>query len=241
MSKRKALETRRNAGISPVAPIDVWKLLQNTRVSLIKEPLESDISGMFLKKGSAELIFINTRTTMGHQNFTAAHEFFHLKYNPELQSRVCNTGQFSTKNALEQQADYYAAYLLAPDNAINYFLYKRFNWTNKKLSLSNVIDLGQYLGMSHHAMLIRLLQTDWIDEQEADQFKTNIIKNARELGYDTDLYRPTNEKKIISNYAEKAKIALDHNLITTGKHNELLLEVGLGDLLFEEENAEIPF
>ncbi len=239
----KASETRKDAGISPVAPLDVWKLLQDARISLIKEPLESDISGLFLRKETAEIILVNTKNTLGHQNFTAAHEYFHLKYNPELKARACNTGQFNFRNALEQEADIFAAYLLAPDDAINYFLNKRFGWMPKKLSLSNVIALEQYLGMSHQAMLIRLVQTGWIGEQEAEQFKENIVKNARELGYGIDLYRPTNEKKIVSDYVEKAKIALDLGLISTGKHGELLLEAGFGDLLFgeEEEDAGVPF
>jgi len=239
----KALEIRRESGISPVAPIEIWKLLQDFKISLIKEPLESEISGMFLRKDTAEVIVINTKNTLGHQNFTAAHEYFHLKYHPELTARACNAGQFNSKNILEHEADYFAAYLLAPNEAINYYLGKRFNWTHRKLSLSHIIAAEQHFSMSHHAMLIRLVQTGWINEQESNQFKENIIRNARELGYDTGLYRPTLEKKVISDYAEKAKIALDHGLITAGKYDELLLEAGLGDLLFinEEEDAEVFF
>lgn len=241
-ASRKALETRKNAGISPVAPLDIWKLLQDVQISLIKEPLESEISGLFLRKGSSEVILVNTNYTLGHQNFTAAHEYFHLKFNPELKNRVCVAGQFSPKNILEQEADYFAAYLLAPDEAINYFLGRRFNWKPKKLSLSDIIATEQYFSMSHHAMLIRLVQTGRIGEQEAEQFKDNIIRNARELGYDTALYRPTLERRVVSDYVEKARIALEHGLITEGKFNELLLEAGLGDLLFsEEEDAKVPF
>lgn len=236
-----ALETRKNAGIGPVAPVDIWKLLQESQISLIKEPLNSEISGLFIRKEKVNIILVNTKNTLGHQNFTAAHEYYHLKFNPELKTRVCTAAQFNTRNVLEQEADYFAAYLLAPDEAINFFLGKRFNWIHKKLSLSNVIAVEQYFGISHHAMLIRLLQTGWIDEQAAEQYRENVVRNAKELGYNTDLYRPTFEKKVTSDYVEKAKLALDRNLITKGKYEELLLEAGFGDLIFgveEDEDAE---
>jgi len=49
---------------------------------------------------------------------------------------------------------------------------------------------------------------------------------------------PTHEDRIISSYAEKAKVAMDSDLISSGKYEQLMLEAGLADLLFEPDVAE---
>jgi hypothetical protein len=42
----------------------------------------------------------------------------------------------------------------------------------------------------------------------------------------------------MSSYAEKAKTALDLDLISFGKYEQLMLEAGFADLLFEPDLAE---
>lgn len=230
----KVLETRKNAGFSSVAPIDIWKLLQN-EVSIIIEPLQSDISGLFLRKKTTGVILINSAKMLGHQYFTAAHEYFHYKYD-EYNSGACSAGRFDIINPLEYKADCFAACLLAPDEAIQFFLAKRFSrGLDKKLSLADVIAMNHYFGISHNAMLIRLIQSGYIRESDAESMQAGVIVKARELGYTTELFRPTYKKKIISDYLEKAMYALDSNLISSGKYGELLLEAGFGDLLFDTE------
>jgi len=237
--KKKALQTRKEFGISPYSPIDIFKLLKEADINVIKEPVDSDISGFFLRRGNAELIFINTKRSIGHQNFTAAHEYYHVKYDIDISGRACFVGKFDVREPNEYKADIFASYLLAPDEAINFHLYRRGieRLNDSSITLKDVIDLEHIFGISHAAMLIRLQQMG-LSSEKAAEFKPNVIKNAKSLGYSTSLYQESNEFAVISKYAEKAKVALDTGLISSGKYEELLLEAGLIDILYSENEYE---
>lgn len=47
-------------------------------------PIDSDLYGLFIKKGDAQAILINTNNSLGRQYFSAAHEYYHLKYKVNL-------------------------------------------------------------------------------------------------------------------------------------------------------------
>ncbi|WP_028987172.1 ImmA/IrrE family metallo-endopeptidase [Thermicanus aegyptius] len=237
--KKKALETRIEYGISPYSPIEVFKLLKEADINVIKEPIDSHISGFFLKRGHSELVFINTKRSIGHQNFTAAHEYYHIKFDVDISGRVCFVGRFDVREPNEFKADLFASYLLAPDEAINFHLYRRGiqRLDDSTITLKDVIDLEQIFGISHTAMLVRLQQMG-LSSEKAAVFKPNVIKNARSLGYNVSLYQESNDYAVISKYAEKAKIAFDKGLISSGKYEELLLEAGLIDILYSENEHE---
>lgn len=237
--QKKALETRSEFGLSPFSPIDITKLLREANVNIIKEPIESHISGYFLRHEDIELVFINTKKSMGHQNFTAAHEFYHIKYDVELAARACVAGEFSVKTPSESKADLFASYLLAPDEAIKFQINRRKKKPFEDLKLEDVIYLEQLFGLSHAAMLHRLKQMELIDQRQVEYFRPDIKKNAINLGYKLSLYTSSDEFEIISDYAFKAKLAFDKGLISIGKYEELLMDAGLVDILygvdFEEE------
>ncbi|MGB9894153.1 MAG: ImmA/IrrE family metallo-endopeptidase, partial [Candidatus Saccharicenans sp.] len=190
--------------------------------------------GLFMRKGEASLILINSARTLGHQNFTAAHEFYHLQYNPEMTGRACKIMDFNTKSEIEREADLYAAYFLAPDDAIK----KVLKNLSSPVDIADVIFLEQFFGMSHRAMLIRLQELGVLDSDRAEQMSKRVITIARELGYDDSLYHRTNDRVVLSDYAEKAKRALELGLISSGRYEEMLLEAGLEDIIYGVEDGE---
>lgn len=233
----QALETRKNFGISLYSPIDIMKLLRDARINVIIEPLMSNISGFFLRNGRNQLVFINSAKTKGHQSFTGAHEFYHIKYDLDLSGRACTVGEFDKKSPSEFKADIFAAFLLAPDEAINFHIH-RMGKHDDKLTYNNIIELEQYFGLSHRAMLNRLKEMELITPEELKEFRIGVTNQALRSGYDITLYQPTLEVKILSDYAQKALYALEKNLITEGKYEELLLEGGLANILYGEEIKE---
>jgi Zn-dependent peptidase ImmA (M78 family) len=236
----KANETRRTLGLSENEPIDILKILRDCLdVHLVFKPLVSNVSGIFLRMGKTQMILINSSKSSGHQKFTAAHELFHLKYDEGLSHRVCTTGKFDgSKLEGEREADYFAANLLLPYDAVLDRIYKRHNGKKESLNMADVIDLEQYFRVSHQAILIRLRLLGFISNEQAEGLKGNVMVVARQLGYELELYRPTNEDKLISSYAEKAKTALERGLITDGKYEQFLLEAGYVDLLYGVEEVD---
>ncbi|UYZ22024.1 ImmA/IrrE family metallo-endopeptidase [Mesobacillus jeotgali] len=239
--KKQASDIRKEFGISPFSSIDIREILRDSGINLIIEPVESDISGFFLRNGQNEIVFINSAKSKGHQSFTGAHELYHIRFDTELNGRACKVGQFDERSPSEFKADMFAANLLAPDEAV-LFQINRMESNITNLNINDVIELGQHFNISHHAMLNRLKQMQILSNHRAQELKPGVIKQALKIGKDISLYLPTNEKKIISDYAEKALVALEKGLISDAKYEELLLEAGLADVLFgdfdmiEEEN-----
>lgn len=234
----RALETRNRFGISWQAPVDTFKLLRNfMNVSVLFRPLETGISGLLLRFQGVDTVLINTNRSLGHQHFTGAHELCHLLFHQDLVKHVCSVGQYNSRAPIEREADSFAGYFLVPDEAVKYLLERRCG-SSKTLSISDCVYLEQYFQVSHQVMLIRLEQLGLIDKVQSEKWKTGIIRTAQELGYDTALYKPTRSYSVMSDYAEKAKKALDANLISRGKYEELLLEAGLYEVLFDEDDED---
>lgn len=219
-------------------PIDIFKIFREKNISYAKKPLKSNISGIFLRKGNINFVLINSAKTKGHQNFTAAHELYHIMFEEGQTGNVCITGVFEQRSLSEKMADYFAANFLVPAETLELELFKRTGSLKIKPDFSDLLYLEALFGVSHSVMLIRLRQIGILDERDVLHLKNGIINEALKYGYDTSLYLPTNEDLIVSDYVEKARILLDNNIISEGKYEELLIEAGFADILFGEEVQE---
>ena len=238
-ARKLAIDTRLRLGLQTTEYFDVYRAILSLGITCIKRPLESKMSGATIKSNLTQIILINSLKTLGHQNFTIAHEIYHCLYDNDLQSRVCIAENFGQGPEGEEIADLYAAHLLMPEEAIIYQLTLR-NKLGGKLSVTDIINLEQYFGVSRKAMCWSLEGLDLISSQQSNQYATNIIKRAKLLGKDTQLYEATRDSCIISDYAEKAREALDKGLITESRYEEILTDAGLFEEVFGEiEEADI--
>lgn len=232
-ARKLAIDTRLRLGLQTTEYFDVYRAVLSLGITCIKRPLESKISGATIRGNRAQIILVNSLKSLGHQNFTIAHEIYHCMYDNGLQSRVCNTENFGKGTGDEEIADLFAVHLLMPEEAIIYQLTLQ-NKLGKKLSVTDIINLEQYFGVSRKAMLWRLEELNLIGSQESDQYATNIKKRAKLRGKDISLYEVTKDNIIISDYAEKAKEALDKGLITESRYEEILTDAGLVEKVFGE-------
>ena len=196
-------------------------------------PFDSNLYGFFIKKGDAQAIFINTNNSLGRQYFTAAHEYYHLKYGMNLDVQ---------NQEIEKEADTFASYLLIPREALNYHLKKRLTQKNKDgVDISDCLYLENYFKISHSALVLRLNLDKHITKSKYEELLDyNISSEALKHGYSLELYQPTKldrDRIIYSDYAELAEIALKKMKISEGKYNEYLLEGGYLDILFGDEQG----
>ena len=204
----------------------MYRAVSSLGITCVKRPLKSSISGATLKTGKVKVILVNSSKTLGHQNFTVAHEIYHCLYDENLVSKACKTESFNRAPDSEGTADLFATHLLMPEDAIfnQLRLRKRLDVA---LTLADIINLEQFFGVSRKAMCWRLEDLKLITREQSERCCTNVTQSARSLGKNTDLYQPTNEKVIISNYAEKASEALEKNLITESRYEEILADADL--------------
>lgn len=235
--KMSARKVRAEMGLGS-GPVDIFKIFREKNISYAKKPLRSNISGIFLRKGNVNFVLINSSKTKGHQNFTAAHELYHILFEREQTGSVCTAGIFEQKSLSERCADYFAANFLVPADSLEMELFKRLGNIKRKPDFPDLLYLEALFGVSHSVMLIRLQQIGVLEQDDLCRFKKGIINEAVKYGYDVSLYSPTNEDVIVSDYAEKARILFEEGLISEGKYEELLLESGFEDVLFGEEVQE---
>jgi len=234
-AETRAIKSRNEFGLSNTESINIFEVLKyNGEISIIKMPIESDLYGLFIKKGNAQAILINTNNSLGRQYFSAAHEYYHLKYEVNLND---------DNEELEKEADTYASYFLMPREGLNYHLKKRL--TNKgkdTIDISDCLYLENYFKISHHALVIRLKIDNHIGNNKFEQLlDVNIRKEANKYGYSLDLYTPIIQEKDIlieSDYAELAEIALDKEKISKSRYFEYLLEGGYEDILYGNDQDE---
>ena len=240
-ASNRAIDTRNELGINLSEPIDVdiFKVLRKKeKISIIVTELKGNISGFFLRKKDICLIIINSYRSFGHQRFTAAHEYYHFKYDKGMNGKICPINKYNDDYENEMEANYFASHFLMPDESLKYHVAKRIK--GNKLNIRDLIYLENYFMVSHTLMLVRLKIINIISEKEIELMKHGIIYRANKLGYNTELYKDTKEKGtvIYSDYAELAEELLEKGSISYGKYEELLIDGNFEDILFEEKGNE---
>ena len=235
-----ALKTRKIWNEDTYSPIDIFAIIngwKDKKITLVKYPMSSRISGMCTKEKEDIVICINSATSYGRQRFTLAHELYHVLYEENLQRVICDMNMSGDKPESEQEADQFASYLLMPYDALLEYEEDRSKWTIEK-----VIDAEQFFQISHQAMLHRLVRDGMLSNREADQYKTiTVSMEAARLGYGKELYFPTEKNKqyfTTGEYIRKVEKLAEMDLISEGKKDELLLEAYRADIVYNYDEEE---
>lgn len=238
----KAYRVRKFLGADGQSPLDLFKLVQGIEdLTLVFSPLGQNISGVCYKGASSQVIAVNSRMSLGRQRFSLAHELYHLYFDEAKESQVSRMA-IGSGDANEKCADQFASYLLMPPASLSESLEAiRAKGQADLLGVEDVIRLEQYFGLSHKAMLYRLVSDGILTVQEAAAMETGVMGIAARLGYDTSLYRPAPEEKermVLGRYLALSEKLLEEECISLGKYEELLLDAFRDDLVFGELGEE---
>ncbi len=238
-ARQKAREARRALGASETEPLDLARVLRMNRdITIIRKPFDGNVSGCFLRGRLCSVVLLNSKRTVGHMNFTLAHELYHIDFEPGLQGSVCLVDEGAwNKSESEQIADEFAGNLLVPDAGLEQQMYRLKRGNKPAVTMAEMIEIEQYFGVSHRAMLRRMISTGWLDEDTAASLREGVTSIARSLGYDTTLYSQPGDFVVLSPYARLAKSSFEEGGITWGKYRQLMVEAGLAGLLSLEEES----
>ena len=134
----------------------------------------------------------------------------------------------------------FASYLLMPDWTFSKFCNTLTNNGSKKIELKDILELEQYFRVSREAVLIRLIQDDYITNEESKLYKTDIIKNAKRFGFDINLYLPAafDKPRTYGSYLSEALELKELGRISDGKYEEYLLDAYRSDIVFNDNGQE---
>ena len=238
-----ALRTRRMWNEDGYSPIDIFAIVngwKDKKITVVKYPMSSRISGMCTKENEDIVICINSTTSYGRQRFTLAHELYHVLYEEDMQRVICDMNMNGDKSESEKEADQFASYLLMPYDALLEYEHDKEKW-----DLEKVIDAEQFFQVSHQAMLHRLVSDGLLSNDVADEYKAITVSTlAAKLGYGKELYFPTEKNKqyfTTGEYIRKVEKMAEKDLISEGKREELLLDAYRADIVynFDEEEANL--
>ena len=238
-----ALRTRRMWNEDGYSPIDIFTIVngwKDKKITIVRYPLSSRISGMCTKENEDIVICINSTTSYGRQRFTLAHELYHVLYEEDMQRVICDMSMNGNKSESEKEADKFASYLLMPYDALLEYEHDKTKW-----DLEKVIDAEQFFQVSHQSMLYRLVCDNLISSEVADEYKSITVSTvAAKLGYGKELYLPTDKNKqyfTTGEYIRKVEKMAEKDLISEGKREELLLEAYRADIVYniDEEEANL--
>lgn len=221
MVKREVAIFREKAGLNQSEPIKMDSLLLKLNILTVFKPLSENFSGMALKIRNNRFILINSNQPIGRQNFTIGHEFYHLFVQKDFLPHRCTTGHFDKSSITEYYADLFSANLLMPEDGLLVQI------PNEELALNKIktgtlLELEQMFGVSHLALLYRLLGLGIVSKIFLEENKNEIIRTAQSYGFDTNIYKPGNSNKVIGDYKVIAHELFNQEKISEGHFLELM-------------------
>lgn len=229
-----AVNFRKELGEDNMSPVDIFSMAGTMeRLTVVMYPFGQNISGMCIKDKNLNLIAVNSGMSLGRQRFSMAHEFYHLRYDPDISNNVCSI-VINGGNEKEMEADKFASHFLMPSAA----LYGALQGCDS-VSMEQVVWLEQHFGMSRQAMLYRLREEKKIDIELYNDMHRDVQYTAARLGYDTKLYRPTPDESNMTTMGQYIRMAdklYNDDVISTGKYEQILLDAFRDDLVFGDHD-----
>lgn len=115
------------------------------------------------------------------------------------------------------------------------------NENKKYLTVEDLIRIEQYYGVSHKAMIYRLLNDGYLKNEQIQDMEVGIIAIAAKLGYDTTLYRSSAKNKksiVLGNYITSSEKLLKKDIISQGKYESLLMDAFRDDIVYGIDEEE---
>jgi Zn-dependent peptidase ImmA (M78 family) len=219
----KADAFREKCRVGRYGIIDLFKECERTGFKLIRYPLgENADLGFTMKKDMDIIIFTNSSVRMSREIFTLAHEIGHVILHMEDVFEYIddkNTVSNKNSNEKEEEANYFAACLLMPEDNVEKFLDLELNdFKNNGLTAMDIARIMSEFKVSFDMALNRLENLNKINAN--DRINLDNIRNEkrvgnllRSVGGNARLNSPSNDIDIPHEYLDYVIYNYNHNAI----------------------------
>lgn len=181
----KADRVRRNCDISKYGIINLFKECPMLGYKLIRYPLgENADLGFTMKKDGDIIIFTNTSIRLSREIFTLAHEIGHAVLHMDgAATFIDNSATLSDYNVddKEQEANFFAACLLMPEDMVRSFLdLKLGDYGQDGLKALDIAEIMSEFNVSFDMALNRLENIGIIDSRE--KIRLDNERNEKRVG-----------------------------------------------------------
>lgn len=229
--EKEASELRARFMLGDRIPVDTESLLVNQGILTVYTPMSDNFSGMCLKYDEkTNFILINSTMPMGRQNFTIAHELFHLYVQEPQEFKVHSCNISNPQLPIERHANTFASYFLLPTIGVNDIMY-RINCNRVSVNPAHIITMCGYFGVSYQAMLVRINKILKLSDAKYSELKDiSPVQYAEMNGLKTDVFCvPKRADIIVGDYAAKAQSLFNSGKISKGHFFELMSAIKFDD------------
>lgn len=234
LAKARAIKARLQYGLGTTTNIDIFKKFKNEKnYTIVFMPFEDGIDGFSNRKKDHFIIIINSNNTIGRNNFTCAHELYHLLFEYTNDEYIPNANS-------EEMANVFASYFLIPEDALYLFLQNTGLISKQNLALEDIVCMEDYFMVSRPAMLIRLKDEGLINQGEFDKYNKNVLSSVKKYGgnIDNHVIESTSNKYTHGEYNVMAKKLLEENKISNGKYEEYMIDAFNAKEIFGDVEVE---
>ena len=233
-----AEKMREDLHLSSTMPLSIHQAVRENNIQTYFRPMDDGCSGMAVKVNDSRFMMINTNKPLGHQRFTCCHEFYHLLYQERFTSVKENTALFIDSDQEEFTADWFASFLLLPENGIKYHLLPE-EIQKDRISIDTLLKIEHIFRCSRRTLLFRLKDMGLISSGYFDFHCTNVKYTSSRYGYPIDIYEASRKVEFIGDYNVKARELFDKGLISQAKYDSLLEDIGIDFSKQTEDNGEV--
>lgn len=217
--ERNAENVRDECNITDYGFKDIFEASEKLGYRTIRYPIGTEaFLGFALIKYSERIVFSNSSLILSRETFSVAHEIGHQRLHLNEQGRtLIKDDDFTDRDELEIEANYFAACLLMPMEKVDKFI--RLELKDKNTSFWDGFDIARIqtaFNVSYDMVLVRLKALNILNEEIIEKLKNEKIEQTASkllnvIGGNTELCRSAEAKKIpaeflewvISNYKEK--------------------------------------
>lgn len=222
--ENEASQLRERFYLGDRLPVNIEGLLLKQGILTVFTPMSEDFSGMCLKHDDkTNFILVNSDTVLGRQNFTIAHELYHLYVQDSNEFKVHSCDILSPQSPIERHANTFASYFLLPKAGVVDFM-QRIECSRKTINAAHILVMCDYFGVSYMAMLVRANKILGLSQDRFNMLKgVSPVAAAREFSIRTDVFeKPEVKEKVTGDYSAKAQSLYEAGLISKGHLIELL-------------------
>ncbi|HJB01448.1 MAG TPA: ImmA/IrrE family metallo-endopeptidase [Candidatus Mediterraneibacter merdavium] len=219
----KADLIREKCKVSRYGVIDLFKECERLGYKLIRYPLgENSDLGFSLIKDNDIIIFTNTSNRLSREIFTLAHEIGHVVLHMNTAASFIDdnvTISARSTDEKEQEANYFAACLLMPEDDVGKFLDLEIDdFANNGLSALDIARIMSEFNVSFDMALNRLENLGKIDAHERlrldnEKMQKRVGNLLRSVGGNAKLNVASEDIDIPYEYIDYAIYNYNHNAI----------------------------
>ncbi len=217
--EKNAENVRDECNVTDYGFKDIFEASEKLGYRTIRYPIGTEaFLGFALIKDSERIVFSNSSLILSRAIFSVAHEIGHQRLHLSEQGRMLiKDDDFSDRDELEVEANYFAACLLMPVDKVEKFI--RLELKDKNIENWDGLDIARIqtaFNVSYDMALVRLkvlsiLGDTIIEKLKMEKIEQTASKLLNVIGGNSELCKATEAKKVpaeflewvISNYKEK--------------------------------------